>query len=847
MLATSSIGLSVVLAFAPQAAGEPAPAEAPSTAAPTIAPTADAVPFTFSRALAIGRVGRGGRSPIRFDAVESRLVRGEPVSPKEGDTVVAPDGEERTWTPIVANDGAFRAESLGGGYAFTTFEAAEPGTLVLEASGHSMVYVNGVPRTGDPYGYGFVRLPVPIRAGRNEFLFAVGRGGFAAKLVTPPSVGPYFLGADETLPDLVVGVSERVVLGIPVVNPTGGWLENVVAVASTAAGASVSTALPAIPPHSLHKARIEWDTPGSAEPGPLMLEIRIERRPADGAATPLATRTVELKTVTAESRRNETFTSRIDGSAQYYSVVPAVPRESGQRPGLLLSLHGASVEASSQAAAYTAKEWATIVCPTNRRPYGFDWEDWGRLDALEVLSHAQRRFRTDPRRQWLTGHSMGGHGTWQIGVHYSDRFAAIAPSAGWISFRSYTGGADFPTTGVGGLLMRAASPSDTLALKDNYARLGVYILHGDADDNVPVAQARTMRGVLGGGNGAFHPDFAYYERSGAGHWWGNECVDWPPLMQFLERRTRPEPGSINRVSFATSSPSVSAESAWVTVAQQVEFLKPSRVELALDRGARSVAGTTTNVARLGLALDLDGDANEITVTLDGTKLTAPEPEGGGRLWFARDGETWTLAGPPSPAEKSPERGGLFKEAFRNRMILVAGTAGDDATDELLLSKARFDALTFWYRGNGAIEVTTDVAFDAKADPDRNVILYGNAETNSAWPALLGSCPVVVRQGSVKVGDREIAGGDLAVLFTYPRAGSDRAAVGVVAGTGPAGIRLSERLPYFVSGVAYPDLTVLAARTLVEGLAGVRLTGFFGNDWSVERGVWAEAESSVPGP
>jgi hypothetical protein len=107
--------------------------------------------------------------------------------------------------------------------------------------------------------------------------------------------------------------------------------------------------------------------------------------------------------------------------------------------------------------------------------------------------------------------------------------------------------------------------------------------------------------------------------------------------------------------------------------------------------------------------------------------------------------------------------------------------------------------------------------------------------------------VLVREGSVKVGDEEISGTDLAVLFIYPRAGSDVASVGVVAGTGPAGIRLTERLPYFVSGVGYPDLTVLAASTLVDGLAGVRLTGFFGNDWSVERGVWAEADSSVPGP
>ena len=62
------------------------------------------------------------------------------------------------------------------------------------------------------------------------------------------------------------------------------------------------------------------------------------------------------------------------------------------------------------------------------------------------------------------------------------------------------------------MFARAGNPSDTLALERNLAGLGVYVLHGDADDNVPVAQARTMRGRLG----AFHPDFVYYERPGAG-------------------------------------------------------------------------------------------------------------------------------------------------------------------------------------------------------------------------------------------------------------------------------------------------------------------------------------------
>ena len=85
---------------------------------------------------------------------------------------------------------------------------------------------------------------------------------------------------------------------------------------------------------------------------------------------------------------------------------------------------------SGQARCYAPKSWGHVVAPTNRRRFGFDWEDWGRMDAMEVLEEAQARFGTDPRRTYLTGHSMGGHGTWNLGAHFPDRFAAIAPICG---------------------------------------------------------------------------------------------------------------------------------------------------------------------------------------------------------------------------------------------------------------------------------------------------------------------------------------------------------------------------------------------------------------------------------
>src|SRR5437762_1917029 len=59
------------------------------------------------------------------------------------------------------------------------------------------------------------------------------------------------------------------------------------------------------------------------------------------------------------------------------------------------------------------------------------------------------------------------------------------------------------------LMLRGFSSSDTLKLLTNVTNNGVYVLHGGADQTVPIAQARFMRTRLA----AFHPNFAYLEPS----------------------------------------------------------------------------------------------------------------------------------------------------------------------------------------------------------------------------------------------------------------------------------------------------------------------------------------------
>ncbi len=51
------------------------------------------------------------------------------------------------------------------------------------------------------------------------------------------------------------------------------------------------------------------------------------------------------------------------------------------------------------------------------------------LDVMNVLSAVRNEFNVDPKRIYLMGHSMGGGGTWYLGIKHPELWAAIAPAA----------------------------------------------------------------------------------------------------------------------------------------------------------------------------------------------------------------------------------------------------------------------------------------------------------------------------------------------------------------------------------------------------------------------------------
>lgn len=798
--------------------------------------------------VAPGTAGRG-RVSLPTDRLEWAWLQGKLSLPDRTQEESPSAAELPPWKRVQADEqGTFTDRGLSGGWLATFVDVPEDQVWLLAAQGHGSVRINDVPRCGDVYSNGSVELPVLLQSGTNTLIFAGSRGGISARLRRPEK--DIFLSTrDTTFPHIIRSETNELWGALLLVNATNELQSGLRLDAVGPGFQATETSLPNLLPLSFRKIafRVQPD-PSTASDAWQADKVPLTLALFRGEANTPATRnvidqlSVDWNVRHASQTHRRTFLSDIDGSVQYYAVVPplAGSTEPNQLPSLFLSLHGAGVEGEGQAAVYLAKPHAYVIAPTNRRPFGFDWEDWGRWDALEVLQQASTRFHTDPQRTYLTGHSMGGHGTWHIGSLFPDRFAAIGPSAGWVSFSSYAGGpsglADDP---VSQMLRRPLLAGDTLARIQNLTAQGVYVLHGDRDDNVPVEQARTMREQLA----KFHPDFVYKEQPGAGHWWGNACCDWPPLFAFCGDHVMPRSEQVERVNFVTPGPNVSPRCFWVTVAAQQQPGQLSRVDLQFQRDTHTISGTTENVRRLALQLSVlraadAGGLPSLTIAVDGTTLSDIPLEQKHTLWLERADAAWSVGGEPSSADKGPQRGGPLKEAFRNRFVLVYGTEGAPDENAWMLARARFDAETFWYRGNGSVDVIADSQWKTLAETDRSVVVYGNATINSAWRELLGNGPVLVERGRWQVSPEPPRESSVALWVVRPRPGSSTASVAAIGGTDLLAMRATNRPPIFSSGTGYPDLLVVAPDYLEKGVASVLLAGYFGVDWSFEKGDWA---------
>lgn len=86
------------------------------------------------------------------------------------------------------------------------------------------------------------------------------------------------------------------------------------------------------------------------------------------------------------------------------------------------------------------------------------------ITALNLLDSVLNTYSIDKNRQYITGLSMGGYGTWDSISRYPDRFAAAVPMSG-------------------------AGDPDKASL---FASLPIWVFHNTNDRIVPVSGSRDM-------------------------------------------------------------------------------------------------------------------------------------------------------------------------------------------------------------------------------------------------------------------------------------------------------------------------------------------------------------------
>lgn len=197
--------------------------------------------------------------------------------------------------------------------------------------------------------------------------------------------------------------------------------------------------------------------------------------------------------------RFESRAVKVDGRTAYYQVF--IPATAARTPGALpvvLFLHG-----SGERGGDGLKQTHAGLGPHLRRhaadfpalavfpqvPGRQEWSGRNNRVALAALDATIAEFGADPSRQYLTGMSMGGYGSWNIALDDPGRFAAIVPVCGAVLAPR----AVRPTLFV----EQVAQESDPYAaIAKRLRHTPIWIFHGALDDVVPPDDDRRLHAAF---------------------------------------------------------------------------------------------------------------------------------------------------------------------------------------------------------------------------------------------------------------------------------------------------------------------------------------------------------------
>jgi pimeloyl-ACP methyl ester carboxylesterase len=190
-----------------------------------------------------------------------------------------------------------------------------------------------------------------------------------------------------------------------------------------------------------------------------------------------------------------------DGLFQHYGVFLPSSYQAGTATPLQWWLHwrGGTAHSGAGVVPKFFKQMGEDVDSIVVAPSGRGTSTWyvgrGQVDFQDVWGNVMDTFSIDRQRVYLSGHSMGGWGTYLLALLYPDRFAAGAPAAGPVTQGAWTGvdyfdGCDEMRFDEYTPCYISANGSDpraqhTRKILENLRYVPMAIMHGTDDELVP--------------------------------------------------------------------------------------------------------------------------------------------------------------------------------------------------------------------------------------------------------------------------------------------------------------------------------------------------------------------------
>lgn len=473
------------------------------------------------------------------------------------------------------------------------------------------------------------------------------------------------------------------------------------------------------------------------------------------------------------------YRSRVDDSVQPYAVT--YPADYGTNPNkkyrLDVVLHGRDktltevkfIQAHSDRAA--SKDISCVILEIyGRGNNAYRWA--GETDVIEVVENFAatetalgRPNLIDPARIVLRGFSMGGAGTWHLGLHSPSRWCVIGPGAGFTTTHGYIKKlpAKLPPEQEACLHIY-----DAVDYAENAFNVPVVSYAGEKDAQLQAA--RNIQEQLA----PLKIPMQLLVAPGLEH-------QFPPEWQkkaeeayapFVFKGKSDYPSRVRFVTYTLRYPSCH----WVELLALEEHYQRAFVDAEQVESGFKVK--TANVRQLHLALPNDA-ANPWTLEIDGQTST-PMPwlhrDGSQHLYLEKTAKGWMSVVPAKiqtdrvrRPQKAVRLQGPIDDAFMERFICVRGTGTpwNEEANKLALDRLQQFQETWAKYMRGSLIVKDDHAVSEDDFANSNLILFGDPGSNSLIAQAIGALPLTWTKEKVELGGKSFTAAQHMPAMIYP--------------------------------------------------------------------------------